>query len=146
MQGPLVEVETLINANAARVWETMTRRSSAMFMGATVDTDWTVGHPITFTGNWKGRQFQDHGVIESIEEGLELSFTHFSPLSGKPDRRENYNLVRYTLEPAGESTKVRLSQTPLAEDVAATEEQKAEFRKNWTAMLQGLKSASERAA
>lgn len=141
----LVEVETLIHANAQTVWNTMTRRSSAMFMGATVNTDWTPGHPITFTGDWKGKPFQDHGLIESIEEGRELSFTHFSPLSGKPDRPENYNLVRYTLEPAGESTKVTLSQTPLGEGVTATEAQKAEFRKNWMAMLEGLKSASEKA-
>jgi uncharacterized protein YndB with AHSA1/START domain len=143
MKRPLVEVETLIDADPATVWDAITQESSAMFMGARVTSDWKVGSPITFAGEFKGNRFEDHGEIRAIEEEGELAFTHFSPRSGKPDRPENYNLVRFVLEPEGERTRVSLSQTPQGDGPAPDENTRAEFEKNWKMMLEGLKKAAE---
>jgi uncharacterized protein YndB with AHSA1/START domain len=144
MREPLVEVSTTIKADAGEVWKHMTQRKSAMFMGAEVDSDWMVGHPIKFSGEFKGKKFEDHGKIKSLKKNHELSFTHFSPSSGKPDKPENYNLVAYRLENVGDDcTKVTLTQTPLSENHSVPDTQKEAFRKNWLAMLNDLKKASE---
>lgn len=143
MNKPLIEVDTRIDADPATVWEVMTRDCSALFMGAQVESDWRVGSPIVFSGEYQGQPFRDHGEIRTIEPERELAFTHFSPRSGKPDRPENYNLVRFRLEPAGDGTRVLLSQTPQGSGPPPAEETVAQFRKNWSMMLDGLKQAAE---
>lgn len=145
MDKPLVEAETLIEAPAGAVWDALTARKSAMFMGAEVETDWGVGSPISFTGEFEGQAFKDHGEIREIEDGRRLTFTHYSPTSGKPDVPDSYNLVDVRLEPHGGRTRVRLSQTPIGGERpdAATVES---FRRNWEVMLEGLKKAAEERA
>src|SRR4051794_25104358 len=96
---PVVEVKTLIEAPAEKVWETVTHDTGVMFMGAKVDTDWVEGHPITFAGEWKGKKYEDHGEIQRVDREKRVSFTHFSGMSGKEDRPENYNLVTLELTP-----------------------------------------------
>ena len=145
MQKPLIEVDTTVNAEAKDVWRTLTAEKSAMFMGAKVDTDWQEGSPISFTGEFKGKAYRDHGEIRTVDEGRELAFTHFSPLSGKEDAQENYNLVDVCLSPDGDRTRVSVSQTPLGDD-KPDEQTIAEYRKNWSAMLDGLKQAAEESA
>ena len=142
MKKPLVEVETLVDANAAAVWDVLTARKSAMFMGADVKTDWGLGSPIRFTGEFEGKAFEDHGEIREIEERRRLAFTHYSPASGKPDVPDSYNLVDVRLVAEDERTRVRLSQTPLG-DAQPDPATIAAFRRNWEVMLQGLKSAAE---
>lgn len=141
MQKPVVEVNTTIAAPPAQVWEAMTRKRSALFPGTEVDTDWTVGHPITFRGEWKGKPFRDRGEIQSFKEARELSFTHWSEMSGTPDRPENYHIVRCVLEPKGDQTQVTLSQINQGRNSDIDEKTRAEFTKNWTMMLNGLKEA-----
>jgi uncharacterized protein YndB with AHSA1/START domain len=145
MTKPLIEVETLVDADAATVWDALTQKKSAMFMGADVDTDWREGSPIRFTGEFNGKPFRDHGEIHAAQSQRHLAFTHFSGNSGKSDVPENYNLVDIRLEPQGGRTKVTLSQTPQG-DERPDEETAAQFRKNWQAMLGALRKAAEERA
>ena len=48
-----------------QVWKALTDPDlvNQYFMGATVKTDWQVGHPITFSGTWKDKPFEDKGEI-----------------------------------------------------------------------------------
>lgn len=39
MDKPLVEVETVVEANVSAVWDALTARKSAMFMGTDAETD-----------------------------------------------------------------------------------------------------------
>lgn len=143
MSIPVIQASAFINATPATVWKTMTEQTSAMFMGAKVDTDWVVGHPITFSGEWKGKAYEDKGEIVVFNEGKELALTHYSPLSGKPDAPENYSLVRFTIVPAGERTRVTVVEEPAGGGASLTDEQKAEHQKNWATMLDALKTVSE---
>lgn len=143
MQKPIVEVDTTIAVDAETVWKAMTRKDSAMFPGTEVETDWEVGHPITFQGEWKGKRFKDRGEIQSFEEARELSFTHWSEMSGEPDRPENYHIVRYELTPKGDKTKVTLSQINSGPKSDIDAKTRAEFKKNWQMMLDGLKKSAE---
>ena len=67
MDKPVVEVETTVGADPKTVWKAMTAKKTAMFPGTDVDTDWKVGHPITFIGEWKGKKFKDKGEIETFD-------------------------------------------------------------------------------
>ena len=53
----------LINADPAAIWAVITdpRQLGQAFFGATVDTDWRVGSPITYRGEWEGKSFEDKG-------------------------------------------------------------------------------------
>ena len=145
MDRPVVEVETFVDADAKAVWDALTARRSAMFMGAQVDTDWKAGSPISFTGEFEGKAFHDHGKIRDMDERSRLAFTHYSPTSGKPDVPDSYNFIDIRLEPEGDGTRVRLSQTPLGGD-PPDEATVAAYRRNWQVMLDGLRKAAEERA
>ena len=140
MDKPVMEVDTTINADAKSIWKLMTAKKSAMFPGSTVDTDWKPGHSLTLNGEWEGKSFTDYGEIETADEANELSFTHWSKTSERP---ESYHLVRYRLEPHGQKTKVSLAQFNKGRKTDIDAKTKAEFEKNWTMMLDGLKKAAE---
>ena len=140
MTEPLVTVETLINAEPAQVWMTLTESPSPLFMGADVISDWQKGSPLHISGEFQGKEFHDHGEIRESEPARHVAFTHFSgSQTGKG------NLVDIELQPQGVRTKLILSQTPDGGE-RPDEAKVAEFRKNWEAMLGGLKKAAEEKA
>ena len=139
MDQPLVQVDTTINASPDKVWRTITERPGALFMGAQVDTDWQVGHPITMSGEYKGHAFKDTGEIRSFSPKSELSFTHVRD----GQTRNGGNLVTLKLAPEGDASKVTLTQDPIGAS-AITEEQRRQFEQNWKQMLESLKTEAER--
>jgi uncharacterized protein YndB with AHSA1/START domain len=68
-----------------------------------------------------------------------LQHSHFSPLSGQPDRPENYHTVTFELSGDGTQTLISLSQ-----DNNATEEAREHSEGNWRMMLTNLKKLLER--
>ena len=99
--------------------------------------------PDLIHGRVEGQAFKDKGKIQSFDEARELSFSHWSEMSGEADRPENYHVVRYRLEPVGEKTKVTLCQFNEGKKSDIDAETKAEFTKNWKMMLDGLKKSAE---
>jgi uncharacterized protein YndB with AHSA1/START domain len=142
------QVQTTIKASPAAVWKALTTASSLkqFFFGSDVSTDWTVGSPIRFRGNFKGKAYEDKGEIQTFDIGRRLAFTHWSPLSGIADKPENYHVVSFDLEPKNEGTQVVLTQTNLNDAEPLTAENRAEYAKNWTMVLDGLKKTVEGAA
>jgi uncharacterized protein YndB with AHSA1/START domain len=141
MHKPVVEVDTTIAAPTATVWKAM--KGGAMFPGTEIETDWKIGHPIVFKGEWKGKSFIDRGEIQTLAEAKELSFTHWSDKDGSGERPPSYHVVKYELEPAGARTKVTLTQFNEGEETEIDAKTKAEFEDNWMAMLEGLKQTAE---
>ena len=138
MHKPVVEVDTTIAAPTATVWKAM--KGGAMFPGTEIETDWQIGHPIVFKGEWKGKSFEDHGEILSANEGSEISFTHWSGAGPQPD---DYHIVRYALSPAGDKTRVNLTQANVGPKAAPDQKTKDEFTKTFQMMLDGLKASAE---
>lgn len=140
MADPIVEVETTIDADPMTVWSAMTNRQSPMFMGATMESDWTPGSRYTLHGDWNGTAFTDYGEIETAEPGRELSFTHWSKTEEAP---ESYNAVRVRIAPEGNGSRVTLAQFGRGKAQPVDDKTETEFRKNWAMMLDGLKQAAE---
>jgi uncharacterized protein YndB with AHSA1/START domain len=113
-------------------------------MGSEIATDWTVGHPIKFSGEWKGQRYEDKGEILTFEPQQEMSYSHWSPLAGTEDSPENYHVVRIALRDVEDGTEVTLQQSNVNGEV--TEEDRAhreDYEKNWSGVLEGLKKVAE---
>ena len=138
MAGDTVTVQRTIDAPTSDVWAALTDPAviKQYFFGSEVDTDWTPGSPIVFRGEHKGKHYEDKGEIRDVEEERSLSFTHYSSMSGKPDRPENYATVTYDLTAKGEKTNVKVTQTNCMGDTEQT-------KKNWETVLDGLKNTVE---
>lgn len=140
----VAQVSKTIDAPADKVWKTMTSTDPAdrFFMGATVDSDFQVGSPITFKGDYEGKSFEDKGQILEARPQRRLSFSHFSASSGQPETPDNYHTVTFDLQPDGDATKVTLTQANLTGGVSASDRlHKAQYEKNWSGVLDGLSKA-----
>ncbi|MEO7369555.1 MAG: SRPBCC domain-containing protein, partial [Ilumatobacteraceae bacterium] len=61
MSDVVASASIVVDRPRDAVWNALTDPAlvSQYFMGATVKTDWQVGHPITFTCTWKDKPFED---------------------------------------------------------------------------------------
>ena len=146
MTAITASASVVVDAPRQRVWEALTDPElvSQYFMGAEVATDWQVGHPITFTGTWKDKPFQDKGEILSFEPQEEMSYSHWSPLSGAADVPDNYHVVRITLDDTDDGTRVTLEQSNLNGEISDADlESRGDYEKNWQGTLEGLKKVAE---
>ena len=144
MTQPTAQVSRTVEAPADEVWEAITtpEKVRTFFMGAKVESDFKVGSPIRFKGEFKGQAYEDKGEILEVEPGKKLSFSHYSPMSGAPDEPESYHVVTYELTPEGEQTRVTLTQSHLKGGVRKEDrEHRAEYERNWAGVLAGLSKA-----
>jgi len=140
MTGYVAHAEIEISAPPSRVWQALTDPSEvrAYFFGTELVTDWKPGSPIHWRGEWNGQPYQDKGTVLDFDPPRRLRTTHFSPLTGQPDRPENYHSVSYELTETGSGTRVEISQDNNADADAA-----ARSSQNWQSVLAGLKQHVE---
>ena len=131
-----------IDTPTATVWDALIdpARVKQYMHGTNLETDWTVGGPIFWKGEWKGTSYVDKGTVLAFEPRRLLRFTHWSPMGGTPDEPENYHTVTYELaEDRGRTT------LTLTQDNNATQEEADKMAEaNWGPVLQGLKAVAER--
>jgi uncharacterized protein YndB with AHSA1/START domain len=139
----VAQTSVVIEAPAADVWEALTNPElvTRYLHGTTVATDWQVGSPITWTGEWKGQAYQDKGTVLEVEPQRRLTTTHWSPMGGSEDKPENYHTVTYELTENGDrKTTLTLKQdnNPSQADADAM------AKNNWLPVLQKLKEVVEK--
>jgi len=141
MSGFTATASVEVEAAPEAVWATLTdpAKIADWMSGSTVETDWQVGSPISWRGEYDGREYEDKGEVLVHDQPETLSMTHYSPMMGQPDEPENYHTLVYRLTPSGGRTTVVLTQ-----DGCDTEEQAEQFSANWQQMLDGLKAVAER--
>jgi uncharacterized protein YndB with AHSA1/START domain len=141
MTGYLAIAEIDVDAPAAKVWDVLTdpEKLKELWFGAEVRTDWKQGSPITWSGEWEGKPYQDKGEILEIDPGRLLKLTHFSPLTGQPDVPENYHTLVYTLDGNGTTTHLKLTQ-----DNNASEEEAKHSQGMWEMLVAKVKEAAEK--
>ena len=136
----VAKASTTIQAPAAKVWEALITPSiiKKYMFGTTVASDFKKGSPITWKGEWEGKKYEDKGVILDLQPQRKLAYSHYSPLSGQPEKPENFHNVTIELTDKGKQTLVALSQ-----DNNANEKERDHSQKNWEMMLSGLKKVLE---
>jgi uncharacterized protein YndB with AHSA1/START domain len=139
----VAKATTSIGAATSEVWGALvTPDAIKQYMfGADVESDWSEGSEITWKGEMNGKKYEDKGIILKIDPKKTLQYSHFSPVSGKPDRPENYHTVTINLSGSGNKTEVSLSQ-----DNNSNEDARKESAKNLGAMLEGLKKYVEKSS
>ena len=139
-KGLVARASTTIDAPIAKVWDALVNPKTIKeyMFGTNVTSDFREGSPIVFKGEWQGKAYEDKGVILKLNPEKMLRYSHYSPLSGLPDKPENYHTVTIELAGDGSSTVVTLSQ-----DNNPTAEARQHAEENWRMVLDGLKKLLE---
>lgn len=139
-KGLVARATITIDAPVARVWDALVDPDQIReyMFGTNVVSEWEVGSPILWKGEWEGTAYEDKGEILKLEPHKVIQYSHFSPLTGEEDVRENYHTVTIELSREGSETRVTLTQ-----DNNTSEEDRQHAAKNWGTMLQGLKNFVE---
>jgi uncharacterized protein YndB with AHSA1/START domain len=130
-----------INAPAAEVWKGLTDPEivKQYFFGTNVKSDWKVGSPITFSGEWEGKSYSDKGEIQEITPGKYVKYSYWSSMGGTEDKPENYANVSYTLDENNGFTTLTVTQDNI-KDVTSKEHSE----QNWQTVFGGLKKLLEK--
>ena len=129
-----------IAAPPQRVWEALTTPAQIKqwFFGVETQTDWQVGSRLVHRGEYQGKPYEDSGEIVQIEPPRVLVHTHWSPMSGLPDRPEHHQRVTWTLDGSDGTTTLTV-----AEDNLPSDEAKAISDQSWPQALQNLRELVE---
>lgn len=129
-----------IDAPVAKVWESLVNPEIAKkyFWDAEISTDWNVGRPIVFRGEFNGNKYLEKGeILQCIPENL-LQYSHWSNLEGIPDLPENYR--NWSFELLEKGTSVNLT---ITEDNIPTEKQRKRSDEFWNDVLKNIKQLLE---
>ena len=134
------EVNTVINAPVKKVWDALTKpeQIKEYFFGTDTTTDWKPGSPITFTGEWQGKKYQDKGTILDFKEPELIKYNYWSSMSGIEDKPENYVIVSYKVSGNDNNVTVTITQENIPD-----EKMKAHSEENWKMVLGKLKEFVE---
>lgn len=119
-----------------KVWNGLTDPAivKQYFFGTDLASDWKVGSPITFSGEWEGHKYVDGGTILEIDPPKLLKYNYWSSMSGTQDKPENYADVTYELSEAAEITTLLITQ-----DKVKSPEALEHSENNWKSIFDGLK-------
>lgn len=129
-----------INVPVENVWEALTKPEliKKYFFGTNTETDWQPGHPIIFSGEWKGRSYEDKGTIIDVQKYRLIKYKYWSEMSGIEDKPENYVTITYELSEENGKTMLMITQENIP-----TEEMKEHSEQNWKQVLNNLKEMLE---
>ena len=133
--------EVTINAPASKVWEALTTPSiiKQYFFGTDAVSDWKVGSPLIFKGEWQGKQYQDKGtILESVPQKI-FKYNYWSSMSGIEDKPENYVIVTYELSENNNATRLTITQQNIPD-----EKTREHSEENWKKVLEDLKKLLEK--
>lgn len=134
-----MSVDASIHAPVSRVWKAATDKDEIKqyFFGTDVTTTWEPGSPITFSGEYEGKRYEEKGVILQVEKEKMLSYSYLA--SGWEDKPENYNTIVYELKDEGNGyTNLKVTQSNIRDQQTADH-----CVDNWKMVLDGLKKVAE---
>jgi uncharacterized protein YndB with AHSA1/START domain len=89
-----------IMASAKKVWDVLTNPSEiALYLyGTKTETDWKIGSPISFSGEYEGMKYSDKGIVMANVQYKLLAYDYWTQFSGLEDIPENYCEVSYHIQ------------------------------------------------
>lgn len=131
--------QTTIKAPVAKVWDALTNAAivKQYFFGSDQVTDWKVGSPIYFRGEYEGKRYEDKGIVKEYVPNKKLSYSYLSSWNALEDKPENYLLVQYEVKEVPEGTALTITQSNYDEEKAK------HSAENWKLVIDGLKKIVE---
>ena len=131
-----------INATCESVWDTMTNpeKIKVYLYGTETNTDWKVGSPIVFQGNYEGHVYNEKGNVLEVKENELLKYNYWSSMSGTEGKIENYFIVTYRIEQLSEG-KVKFT---WHQEGFPTEEKRKHTESGLCTMIEQIKEIAER--
>lgn len=119
----------------SKVWDALVNPNiiKKYLFGTEVISDWNVGSPMIFKGEWEGKTFEDKGNILMIANESIFKYNYWSGFSGLPDLPENYSIVTYQLEASKNHTTLKLTQEGFANEQA-----RSHSEVSWDIVLQSM--------
>lgn len=136
----IAKVSIHIDAPVATVWKAVTDPGlvKQYFFNTDLVTNWKVGNPIYFRGEWDGQAYEDKGTVLAFEPQKMLQYDYLSSWSDKPDLPENYQTITYELTPKDNGTLLSITQNNVD-----SEAQKEHSEHNWEMVLGEMKKMLE---
>jgi uncharacterized protein YndB with AHSA1/START domain len=130
----------VVQAPRQKVWAALTEPPlvKKYFFATDLVTDWKVGSPVFFRGEWEGKRYEDRGTVLAFDPPRSLSFDYWSAFSGLEDKPGQRQIIRYDLEEVGEGVRVVIHQSNVD-----TQERADHSAKNWQMVLEAMKSLVE---
>jgi uncharacterized protein YndB with AHSA1/START domain len=140
METLTLKTTITFNTPIAKVWHGVTDPATVKqyFFGTNLKSDWKVGGPITFSGEWEGHKYEDGGIILDIDVPKLLKYTYWSSMSGTENKPENYNNITYELSESNGVTTLVITQDGVKNQEAADHSEQ-----NWKTVFDGLKKIIE---
>ncbi len=129
-----------ILAPVSKVWKALITPEiiKQYFFGTEAVSEWKVGSPLIFKGEWQGKKYEDKATILDMIPGKLFKYSYWSSMSGIEDRPENYVNVSYELENNDDSTRLTITQENIPD-----EKMKEHSEQNWHKVLTALKKLLE---
>lgn len=130
----------VINQPVEKVWQALTDPEliRQYLFGTEARSDWQKGSSITYTGEWKGKHYEDKGQIIDLVPNKRLHTTYLSGLSGEEDKPENYAHVIYELEEESGGTRLTIRQDHIKDEAGLQH-----MNENWGMVLSNMKRVLE---
>ena len=131
--------QTTVKAPVDKVWDALTNPEivKQYFFGSDLVTDWKVGNPIIFQGDYESKPYKDKGIVLEYSPNKSLSYSYLSSWAEREDKPENYLIVSYQIKELAGETELTITQTNYDEDKAKHSEG------NWKQVIDGLKKIVE---
>jgi uncharacterized protein YndB with AHSA1/START domain len=140
MENLTLKTTITFKAPIAEVWKGITDPAivKQYFFGTNLKSDWKVGSPITFSGEWEGHKYEDGGIILDIDAPRFLKYTYWSSMSGTENKPENYNNISSEL-----SEKHGITTLVITQEGVKSKEAMEHSEQNWQSVFDGLKKIIE---
>lgn len=132
-------VSVEIKAPISKVWKALIEpeQIKKYLFGTDTKCDWKVGSPITFSGVWEGKPYEDKGTILAIEPEKLLKYNYWSNWQGE-DSLDKRQVISYKLKSENGKTLFTLVQ-----ENCPTEDAKDHSANNWKSVLNSMKEMLE---
>jgi len=140
MENLTLKTTITFKAPIEEVWKGITDPAivKQYFFGTDLKSDWKVGSPITFSGEWEGHKYEDGGIILDIDAPRFLKYTYWSSMSGTENKPENYNNISSEL-----SEKDGITTLVITQEGVKSKEALEHSEQNWQSVFDGLKKIIE---
>jgi uncharacterized protein YndB with AHSA1/START domain len=133
-------VATVITADIETVWDLLVNptKTSQLFWGSTVESDFKVGSPIMWKGLWDGKPFEDRGTIKGVQRNALLQYTHWSTATSTAEDEASHNLLTFRLSQEKDGVRVVMEHQNIA-----TLQMKEHSEGMWKQLLATMKKMAE---